>query len=336
MTETFRALLITKPESDGETAVSQTVAITDVPQADLMPGDVVVRVQYSTMNYKDGLALTGRAPVVRHWPMIPGIDLAGTVERSERADLPEGTPVVLNGWGLGETHWGGYGELARVSGDWLVRLPDAFTPEQAMGIGTAGYTAMLCVLGLEEHGVRPGEGPVLVTGAAGGVGSIAIALLSRLGHEVIAATGRTEEAAYLKGLGAADILPREELSGKPRAIAKETWAGVVDSVGSTILANALSQTRYGGAVAACGLAQGMDLPGSVAPFILRGVNLLGIESVYAPKARREIAWARLARDLDPALLASMTQVVKLEDCPALAGELLAGRVRGRTVVRVAN
>ncbi len=338
MTETFRAILITKPEGEqpaGGPEVTQTVAVTDVPVDSMMPGDVLVRVSHSTLNYKDGLALTGKAPVVRRWPMIPGIDFAGVVERSDRADLPAGMPVVLNGFGLGETHWGGYAELAQVSGDWLVPLPKAFSPEQAMAVGTAGYTAMLCVLALEDHGVAPGDGPVLVTGAAGGVGSVAIALLARLGHEVVASTGRESEADYLKKLGASAIINREELGGKPRALGKERWAGVVDSVGSSTLANAISQTRYGGSVAACGLAQGMDLPGSVAPFILRGVNLLGIDSVYAPKARRITAWDRLARDLDPGLLASMTTVVALEDCPALGAKILEGQVRGRTVVRVA-
>ncbi|MGF1456321.1 MAG: MDR family oxidoreductase [Alphaproteobacteria bacterium] len=340
MSETFRAILITKPEpasgGPGEPSVLQTVAVTQVPVDHLMPGDVTVRVSHSSLNYKDGLALTGRAPVVRRWPMIPGIDFAGVVEQSARTDLPVGTPVVLNGWGLGETHWGGYAELARVSGDWLVPLPDAFTPEQAMAIGTAGYTAMLCVLALERQGIAPGDGPILVTGAAGGVGSVAIAILARLGHEVVASTGRASEEIYLRGLGASAIIDRAELSAKPRALGKERWAGVVDSVGSNTLANALSQTRYGGSVAACGLAQGMDLPGSVAPFILRGVNLLGVDSVYAPRTRRQEAWARMAADLDPSLLAAITQVVPLEDCPALAERILEGQVRGRTVVRIAG
>ncbi len=338
MSDTFRAILITKPEPEEASgtgpSVLQTVSVTQVPVDHLMPGDVTVRVSHSSLNYKDGLALTGKAPVVRRWPMIPGIDFSGVVSASERADLPVGTRVVLNGWGLGETHWGGYAELARVSGDWLVPLPDAFTAEQAMAIGTAGYTSMLCVLALERQGVAPGDGPILVTGAAGGVGSVAIAILAKLGYEVVASTGRASEEDYLRGLGAHSVMDRAELSGKPRALGKERWAGVVDSVGSNTLANAISQTRYGGSVAACGLAQGMDLPGSVAPFILRGVNLLGIDSVYAPRDRRIEAWTRMARDLNPGLLTAMTQVVPLEDCPALGARILEGQVRGRTVVRI--
>ncbi len=338
MTTQFRALLVTRPdqpEGGDASGAQQSVAVTQVPVETLMPGDVTVRVHYSSLNYKDGLALTGRAPVVRHWPMIPGIDLAGVVETSSHPGIAPGDPVVVNGWGLGETHWGGYGELARLKGEWIVPLPPELTPHQAMAIGTAGYTSMLCVLGLEDHGITPDKGPVLVTGAAGGVGSVAVAILAKLGYEVIASTGRAEEeGAYLRQLGAAEILPRAELEGKPRALGKERWAGVVDAVGSTVLVNAIAQTRYGGAVAACGLAGGMDLPGSVAPFILRGVNLLGIDSVYAPKARRMTAWQRLDRDLDPALLEAMTQTVTLEECPALGDRILSGQIRGRVVVRV--
>jgi acrylyl-CoA reductase (NADPH) len=324
----FRALLVSK--TDG----GQSVTVKELAQADLMPGDVTVRVSHSTINYKDGLALTGKAPVVRKWPMIPGIDFAGKVIASDNASCKVGDAVVLNGWGLGETHYGGYSQVARVKADWLVPLPSAFTPAQAMAIGTAGYTAMLCVLTLEKNDVKPASGPILVTGAAGGVGSVAIALLARLGYQVIASTGRKEEAAYLKSLGASEIIDRTELSGAAKALGKERWAGAVDAVGSSTLANVISQTKYGGAVAACGLAQGMDLPGSVAPFILRGVTLAGIDSVMAPRARRIEAWSRLARDLDKSKLDAMTVTRPLADAIKLAPDILAGKVRGRVVLEI--
>ena len=322
----FKALVISKGDA------GQQIAWTELGLADLMPGDVTVRVSHSTINYKDGLAITGKSPVVRRFPMIPGIDLAGTVTASEHADFKAGDEVVLNGWGVGETHMGGYAAMARLKGDWLIHKPPGLAAAQTMAIGTAGYTAMLAVLALEAHGVTPNKGPVLVTGAAGGVGSVAIALLSKLGFHVIASTGRTTEHDYLKGLGAAEIIDRGELAGTPRALGKERWAGAVDSVGSTTLANVISQTMYGGAVAACGLAQGMDLPSSVAPFILRGVTLTGIDSVMAPKAKRVAAWDRLARDLDTSKLAAMTTTHPVETAQELAPQILAGLVRGRIVL----
>jgi acrylyl-CoA reductase (NADPH) len=326
----FNAFVLSKGEK------GQSLAWQPFAESDLMEGDVTVRVSHSTINYKDGLALTGKAPVVRRWPMIPGIDLAGEVTASTHAEWKPGDHVVLNGWGLGETHLGAYAEVARVKGDWLVRRPAAFTAAQAMAIGTAGYTAMLAVMALERNGVTPAAGPVLVTGAAGGVGSVAIALLAKLGFHVIASTGRAAEADYLKGLGAAEIIDRSELGAGPgRPLGKERWAGVVDAVGSHTLANAIAQTKYGGAVAACGLAQGMDLATSVAPFILRGVTLAGIDSVMAPKARRVEAWSRLARDLDKAKLDAMTVTRPIADAPALAPEILAGKVRGRVVLTIA-
>ncbi|MFE1600878.1 acrylyl-CoA reductase (NADPH) [Methylobacterium sp. ID0610] len=324
----FKAVVIEKGE-DG-----QRVALTTFDEADLMEGDVTVRVTHSTLNYKDGLAITGTLPVVRRWPMIPGIDFAGVVEQSSHPDWKPGDAVVLNGWGTGETHLGAYAEKARVRGDWLVPLPASFTPQQAMAIGTAGYTAMLSILALERHGLAPERGPVLVTGASGGVGSVAVALLAAGGWHVIAATGRAAEADYLRGLGAAEIIDRAELSKPAKPLAKERWAAAIDTVGSTTLANALAMTRHGGAVAACGNAGGMDLPGSVAPFILRGIALLGIDSVMAPLPLRREAWNRLARDLDPGKLAAMTTTIGLEDVIATAPEILAGRVRGRVVVAV--
>lgn len=330
MSERFRALVLDKTD-DG-----QTVSFKDLTLNDLMPGDTVVAPEFSTLNYKDGLALTGAAPVVRTFPMIPGIDLAGEVISCETGAYAPGDKVILNGWGLSESHFGGYAERARVKADWLVRLPDGITTRQAMAVGTAGYTAMLCVLALEDGGVTPGDGPVLVTGAAGGVGSVAIALLAKLGFAVTASTGRTEEADYLKALGASDIIQRDELSGKPRALGKERFAGVVDSVGSTTLANAISMTKYGGTVAACGLAGGMDLPASVAPFILRGVKLIGIDSVMAPKPVRERAWARLAKDLDLAKLESMITDVALSDIQDWAPKILKGQTRGRVVVDISK
>ena len=299
-----------------------------------MEGDVTVAVQWSTLNYKDGLAITGRAPVVRRFPMIPGIDFAGVVESSSSPAWQPGDKVILNGWGVGETHLGAYAEKARVKGQWLVRLPERLTARDAMAIGTAGYTAMLSVMALERHGLKPDHGPVLVTGAAGGVGSVAVALLAKLGYTVIASTGRKSEAEYLKGLGANEIIERAELSGPPKPLAKERWAAAVDSVGSATLANVLSMTKYGGAVAACGLAAGMDLPGSVAPFILRGVSLLGIDSVQcSPKLRTE-AWRRLESDLDRGKLEAMTTQIGLPEVIEMAGAILDGRVRGRIVVKI--
>jgi len=328
MSDTFRAIQLTKTD-DGQAA-----NIVDLTENDLMDGDVTVEVTHSTINYKDGLAMTGAAPVVRTWPIIPGIDFVGTVTKSEHAGWKAGDKVVLNGWGVGETHFGGYSQRARVKGDWLVALPDGISPERAMAIGTAGYTSMLSVLGLERQGVTPDAGDILVTGAAGGVGSVAIALLAKLGYRVIASTGRTSEVDYLKGLGAAEIIDREELSGDGRPMGKERWAGAVDAVGSKTLANVLSMTKYGGVVTACGLAQGMDLPSSVMPFILRGVQLIGIDSVMAPLAKRQEAWNRLATDLDMAKLDAMTETVGLADVATVAPKILAGQVRGRIVVDV--
>ena len=324
----FRALLVEKGEG------GQTVGFKELEQADLMDGDVTVRVSHSTINYKDGLAVTGKAPIVRRWPMIPGIDFAGEVIEASHADFSVGDKVVLNGWGVGETHLGGYAQLARVKGDWLIPLPSSFTPAEAMAIGTAGYTAMLAVLALEANGVAPDSGPVLVTGAAGGVGSVAVTVLAKLGYQVIGSTGRAEEADFLKGLGASEIIDRAELSEPGRPLGKERWAGAVDVAGSNTLANALSQTMYGGTVAACGLAQGMDLPTSVMPFILRGVTLAGIDSVYAPKAKRLAAWERLASDLDRDKLAALTVMHPLSDVVDLAPQILAGQVRGRAVLDV--
>jgi len=328
MKSRFKAVLIRKDND------KQTVDDVELTPADLMDGDVTVAVSHSTVNYKDGLALTGRSPIVRKFPMIPGIDLAGVVEESSHPHFKAGDPVVLNGFGLSEVHYGGYAELARVKGDWLVPLPKEFTPAQAMAIGTAGYTAMLCVLALEDAGVSPAKGAVVVTGAAGGVGSVAVALLARLGYRVIASTGRPEESDYLKALGATEIVPRAELSGEPRMLGKERWIGAVDSVGSKTLANVIASTSYGGAVAACGLAQGLDLPTSVAPFILRGISLLGIDSVQMPKPRRIQAWNRLARDLDVTKLASMTHTIPLSGVRKAAEDILAGKVRGRLVVEI--
>jgi acrylyl-CoA reductase (NADPH) len=300
----------------------------------LPDGDVTVAVEYSTLNYKDGLAITNRGPVVRSWPMVAGIDGAGTVLASQHPDWKPGDRFVHNGWGVGETHPGCLAQKARLKGDWLVRLPDSFTTRQAMAIGTAGYTAMLCVLALGDHGVTPTAGEILVTGATGGVGSVAVAILGRLGYTVVAATGKASEEAYLKELGAASIVPRADLSSAGKPFQKERWAGVVDAVGSFTLANALAQTRYGGVVTACGLAQGTDLPTTVLPFILRGVTLVGIDSVMAPLHRRQRAWERLAKDLDPALLETMIDEVPLEGVIDKATALMDGKVRGRVVVRI--
>jgi acrylyl-CoA reductase (NADPH) len=325
---TFRAIVVEK--SDG----GQKVGLSDFDEANLMEGDVTVEVEYSTVNYKDGLAVTGKAPVVRRFPMIAGIDLAGTVQSSSHPQWRPGDNVIVNGWGLGETHLGGYGEKARVRGDWLVRLPAHISAREAMAIGTAGYTAMLAVMALERHGVTPPQGPVIVTGAAGGVGSVAVALLARRGFTVIASTGRPSEADYLRSLGAAEIIERKELAGAAKPLGRERWAGGIDSVGSTTLANVLSMTRYGGAVAACGLAGGMDLPGSVAPFILRGVSLLGIDSVMCPMDRRREAWQRLATDLDMGKLAAMTSEIDLSGVIEAGHRIVEGGVRGRIVVKV--
>ncbi|HWE06250.1 MAG TPA: MDR family oxidoreductase [Rhizomicrobium sp.] len=329
MTDSFRALLISK---DGE---GQKVDEAELSTGDLMDGNVVIAVSFSTMNYKDALALTGRAPVVRRFPMIPGIDLAGTVDTSEDSAFRPGDRVLINGFGLGETHYGGYAKRARVKSEWLLPIPGVFSFAEAMAIGTAGYTAMLAVLALEDAGVKPENGPAVVTGASGGVGSVAVALLSKLGWRVIASTGRVAEEAYLKNLGAQELIARTELAGEPRKLAKERWAAAIDGVGSKTLANVIAATSYGGAVAACGLAGGMDLPTSVAPFILRGVSLLGIESVNMKMPRRRQAWERLARDLDREKLAAMTRTIELHEVPRAAEDVLEGRIRGRLVVRVA-
>ena len=325
----FKAIQLTK----GETFDARVV---DIDEAALPAGDVTVRVEYSTLNYKDGLAITNQSPVVRNWPMVAGIDGAGTVSASSHPDWKLGDKFVHNGWGVGETHWGCLSQTARLKGDWLVKLPSAFTARQAMAIGTAGYTSMLCVLALEDHGVKPDAGEILVTGATGGVGSVAIALLGRLGYTVVAATGKASEEAYLKALGATSVIDRAGLAAPGKPFQKERWAGVVDAVGSHTLANALAQTRYGGVVAACGLAQGMDLATTVMPFILRGVTLAGVDSVMAPLARRRRAWDRLARDLDLAKLESMVEEVSLDGAIGKAHDLMAGKVRGRVVVRVAG
>jgi acrylyl-CoA reductase (NADPH) len=322
------AILINKTDA------GQTVAVTQLDEAQLPEGDVTVDVEYSTLNYKDGLAITGKSPVVRKFPMVPGIDLAGVVSASSHADWKAGDRVVLNGWGVGEGHWGGLSQKARLKGDWLVALPSAFTSRQAMAIGTAGYTASLCVEALVAHGVKPEQGEILVTGATGGVGSVAVALLARAGYKVVAATGKATEGDYLKQLGATGVIDRAELAAAGKPLQKERWAGVVDSVGSHTLANACAQTRYGGAVAACGLAGGMDFPASVAPFILRGVSLIGIDSVMAPKARRVVAWNRLARDLPAGALDVIAKEITLAEAIPAAAELIAGKVRGRLVVNV--
>ncbi len=325
---TFQAIVIRK--TDG----GQDIGLESFDEHDLMDGDVTVRPEWSTVNYKDGLAITGKAPVVRRFPMIPGIDLAGTVEVSTHPDWKPGDQVILNGWGVGETHLGACAAKARLKGDWLVRLPAGMSARDAMAIGTAGYTAMLAVMALEHHGLKPAAGPVLVTGAAGGVGSVAVALLAKLGFQVTTSTGRPEEADYLKRLGASEIIDRKELAGPPRPLAKERFAGAIDVVGSNTLANVLSMIRYRGAVAACGLAGGMDLPASVAPFILRGVSLLGIDSVMRPLADRRAAWGRLAADLDRTKLVEMTSEIDLPAVIAAGREIVEGRVRGRIVVKI--
>ena len=328
---TFRAIRIDKaPEGQKGTIASWC----DFDEADLMDGDVTVRVTHSTVNYKDGLAITGKSPVVRRFPMIPGIDFAGVVEHSQSGEFKAGDSVVLTGWGVGETHLGGYAQKAQVPASMLVPLPDGLSAAQAMAVGTAGFTAMLCVLALEDHGVTPGAGPAIVTGAAGGVGSVAVALLKAAGWRVVASTGRASEADYLRDLGADEILDRAELSEPGRPLGKERWAAGVDAVGSHTLANVLAQISYRGAVAACGLAQGMDLPASVAPFILRGVSLLGVDSVMCPKPERIAAWDRLAQDLDLDKLAAMTTHIPFDNVMDVASDILAGKVRGRVVVDI--
>lgn len=327
--EEFKAILIDRDEDK-----KQHVSLSTLTEADLMEGDVTVQVNYSTVNYKDGLAITGKSPVVRRWPMVPGIDMSATVLKSENPEFKAGDEVILNGWGVGETHMGAFAERARVKGDWLIHKPDGLTGAQCMGIGTAGYTAMLCVLALENAGITPEKGPVIVTGAAGGVGSVAIALLSKLGYEVIASTGRTSEETYLKGLGATSLIDRNELSEAGRPLGKERWAAGVDAVGSHTLANVLAQTQYGGAVAACGLAQGFDLPSTVMPFILRGVSLLGVDSVMADKAKRVEAWRRLAQDLDLSKLESLTKTIGFGEVTQAATDIVEGRIRGRVVVDI--
>ena len=328
MTDTFRALRIEKNED------SQTVNLIDLSEDDLMEGNVVVDISHSTLNYKDGLAMTGSSPIVRTFPMIPGIDFSGTVRSSEDMKFSKGDRVVLNGYGLSESHFGGYSERARVKSDHLLKLPENISNKQAMAIGTAGYTAMLCVLGLEDSGIQPKSGEVLVTGASGGVGSVAISILSSLGYSVVASTGRLSESDYLIGLGAKLIIDRDELSEPSRPLGKERWIAAVDSVGSQTLANVIAQTQYGGAVSACGLAQGMDLPLTVLPFILRGISLVGIDSVMAPMNKRERAWSRLSTDLDMKKLNEMVVETTLEEVPTFAEAILAGQVRGRVVVNI--
>ena len=327
---TFKAIVVEKGEG------GQKAGLADFDEANLMDGDVTVRVEWSTVNYKDGLALTGKAPDIRRFPMIPGIDFAGTVESSSHPQWKPGDRVILNGWGAGETHLGGYAEKARVKGDWLVGLPARNSARGAMAIGTAGYTAMLAVMALERQGVAPRHGPVIVTGAAGGVGSVAVTLLAKLGFAVVASTGRPAEADYLKSLGAREIIERKELAGASKPLGPERWAGGIDTVGSTTLANVLSMTRYGGAIAACGLAGGMDLPATVAPFILRGVSLIGIDSVMCPLERRREAWKRLASDIDAGKLAMMTSEIDLAGVMDAGRRIVEGAVRGRIVVKIAE
>lgn len=324
----FKAILLNKTDA------GFSAQLTQLDEAQLPEGDVTVRVEYSTVNYKDGLAITNKSPVVRKWPMVPGIDLVGVVEASSNAAVKTGDRVVLNGWGVGEGHWGGLAQKARLKGEWLIPLPASITPRRAMAIGTAGYTAMLCVLALDRQGVKPEHGEVLVTGAAGGVGSVAIAVLARRGYKVVASTRRQNEADYLKQLGAHEILDAATLSAQGKPLVRERWAGVVDTVGSHTLVNACAATKYRGVVTACGLAQGMDFPATVAPFILRGVTLVGIDSVMAPRAERLEAWSRLATDLDPAKLDAMTTAIGLEPALAAAQDIVAGKVRGRIVVDV--
>ena len=327
MQDRFKGILLTRDENK-----VMSVNVTELGLDDLMEGDVVVEVEWTTVNYKDGLAITGKGPVVRRWPMVPGIDCAGTVVSSENERFKAGDKVILNGFGVGEVHTGGYAAYARLKGDWLIPMPEGMDGRSAMAIGTAGYTAMLSVMALERHGITPGRGPVVVTGANGGVGTVAIAVLGKLGYEVIASTGRTEEADFLKSLGASEVIHRDELSSPAKPLAKERWAGAVDAVGSHTLANVLSMTSYGGAVTACGLAQGMDLPTSVAPFILRGVSLLGIDSVMAPLALRQEAWSRLVSDLDMGKLEALSTEIGFDGIVDAAHSIIDGKIRGRVVV----
>jgi len=328
MGKSFKALVVHKDEQGYRAAMEQWKL------EQLMDGDVLVRVAHSTVNYKDGLAVTGQGPIIRKFPLIPGIDLAGTVESSDHPDFKVGDGVILNGYGVGEHHHGGFAQYARLKGDWLVPLPEAFSTDQAMAIGTAGYTAMLCVMALERHGLNPESGPVLVTGASGGVGSVAVSLLSGLGYKVIASSGKSAERAYLEGLGAGEVIDRSELGEPGKPLGKERWAGAVDSVGSHTLANVLAQTNYGGTVAACGLAQGMDLPTTVVPFILRGVTLAGVDSVMAPRGLRLQAWSRLAQELKPSALQNISKIIGLDQVPEIAQQIIQGKVRGRVVVDV--
>ncbi|MCB1965932.1 MAG: oxidoreductase [Candidatus Accumulibacter sp.] len=324
----FKGILIEKDEA------GYRAAVREIDDAQLPDGDVTVRVSHSTLNYKDGLAITGKGPVVRRFPMVPGVDLVGTVEASSHSAYKPGDSVVLNGWGVGEVHWGGLAQKARLNGDWLVPLPVQFTPQQAMAIGTAGYTAMLCVLALERHGVTPDRGEILVTGAAGGVGSVAVSVLSRLGYTVVGVSGRPEEGDYVKRLGATEVLDRSLFSSPGKPLGRERWAGAVDVVGSHTLANVCATTSYRGVVAACGLAGGMDFPSSVAPFILRGVTLAGVDSVMCPRPDRLLAWQRLGLDLDLAKLGLITNEIGLDEAIPVASQLLEGKVRGRVVVDV--
>ena len=331
MSDKFRAIMVSRDEDK-----KQSVDMVELGVADLMDGDVTVRVEATTVNYKDGLAITGKMPVIRHWPMIPGIDLAGTVSESQSGEFSPGDKVLLNGFGVGEVHWGGYAGMARLSADWLIKLPETISPRHAMGVGTAGYTAMLCVMALERHGISPKDGPIIVTGANGGVGSVAIAILSKLGYQVIASTGRVSEEKFLKQLGASEIIDRIELSDPGRPLGKERWAGGIDAVGSHTLANLLAQTKYGGAVAACGLAQGPDLPATVMPFILRNVALLGVDSVMASKQLRQRAWSRIETDLDMAKLDAITTIIGFDDIIDAATDIVEGKIKGRVVVDMTN
>lgn len=331
MSDSFKAILVSRDEDK-----KQTVDIVELNDSDLMEGDVTVKVDATTINYKDGLAITGKGPVIRHWPMVPGIDLVGTVIKSESAEFSEGDSVLLNGFGVGEGHWGAYAGHARLKSDWLIPLPKGISALQAMGVGTAGYTAMLCVMALERYGITPDRGPIIVTGANGGVGTVAIAILSKLGYEVIASTGRMDEEAFLKSLGASEIIDRAELSEAGRPLGKERWAGGIDAVGSHTLANLLAQTKYGGAIAACGLAQGFDLPSTVMPFILRGVALLGVDSVMASKDLRQEAWGRIASDLDMTKLDALTTKIGFDGIIQAASDIMDGKIRGRVVVDMAN
>lgn len=329
MADTFKAIQVSRDEDK-----KQSVNVVELTNDDLMDGDVTVEVEATTVNYKDGLAITGKSPVIRHWPMVPGIDLVGTVLETSSSEFAAGDKVLLNGFGVGEVHWGGFAQRARLNSDWLIKLPSGITAKQAMGVGTAGYTAMLCVMALERYGITPASGPIVVTGANGGVGSVAISILSKLGYHVIASTGRVDESDFLKELGANEIIDRAELSEAGRPLGKERWAGGVDAVGSHTLANLLAQTNYGGAVAACGLAQGFDLPATVMPFILRGVALLGVDSVMASKELREQAWGRLATDLDMSKLEALTTEIGFDDIVQTATDIVDGKIRGRVIVNI--